>query len=346
MLKLTSRGKKGIFQISGSLANERVRESTGTNSRPHAEATLAKRQQEILDRYTWGEQRTATFAEAVVLYLEGGGEDRFMGKLIDHFGTMRLSEITSMMVAKFAASAYPNSGLQGINRQVYTPIIAVFRTAAGAQPPLCAMPMFKRPKLPKRKAVTFARDEHIVKLLPSCSIRLKAAVLTITLTAARASEACRLRDDDVDWDDHSAILRETKNGEPRRVKLPQTVVDALIPLRGTQGPLFGFKTRHSLNQAIERASRRAGLPYLSSHKIGRHAFSARLLRQGKSGKVVQEAGGWKSARLFDETYKHLERSHVDEVVASSDTDLARMTKNIENVVEFPQDTKPKSTMSR
>lgn len=346
MLKLSRRGKKGVFQISGSLAGQRVRESTGTSSEPHAQAILAKRQQEILDRYTWGEQRTATFAEAAVLYLEKGGEERFMNKLLDHFGTMRLSEITDMMVASFAAQTYPKSGVQGINRQVYTPIISVFRAGAKAQPPLCGLPSFTRPKIPKKKAVKYANDDYIARLLPACGGRLRAAVLLITFSAARASEACRLQDADVDWADSSAELLETKNGDPRRVKLPQITMEAMIPLRGTKGPLFGFKTRHSLNQALKRAAARAKLPYMSSHKIGRHAFSARLLRQGKSGKVVQEAGGWKSARLFSETYGHLERSHVDEILAASGDNLAHITKPVENVVEFQKDKKTKATMSR
>ena len=344
MLKLTRRGKKGIFQISGSLANQRVRESTFTSSEPHAQAILAKRQQDILDRYTWGEQRTATFAEAAVLYLEKGGEDRFMIKLLDHFGTMRLSEITDMMIANFAAKTYPKSGPQGINRQVYTPVIAVFRAGAKAQ--LCSLPSFSRPKQPKRKSIKYANDEYLARILPSCGVRLRAAALLVTFTAARASEACRVEDADVDWDDCSVELRETKNGMPRRVKLPPLVMDALVPLRGRKGRLFGLKTRHSLNQALKRAAKRAGVPYLSSHKIGRHAFSARLLRQGKSGRVVQEAGGWKSVRLFTETYGHLERSHVDEIVAASDANLAQITTPSENVVEFQPIKSKKATMSR
>ena len=61
------------------------------------------------------------------------------------------------------------------------------------------------------------------------------------------------------------------------------------------------------------------MPYLSSpSKIGRHAFAARLLDQGETSKVVMEAGGWKSAPLFNETYGHLERSHVDQIVAAAD----------------------------
>lgn len=73
MLKLWKRADSPHWQIAGTLRGVRVRESTGTDSRGHAEAILARRQQEILDRAVYGEAATATFAEAVNLYLDLGG---------------------------------------------------------------------------------------------------------------------------------------------------------------------------------------------------------------------------------------------------------------------------------
>lgn len=346
MLKLTRRGKKGIFQISGTLLGERVRESTLTSSEEHAQVKLADRQKEILDRYAWGEERTATFAEAAVLYLNKGGESRFLDPLLDEFGMTRLADMTDSKIATFAAKRYPNAGPQGINRQVYTPIIAVFRAGARATPPLCAMPKFQRPKRPKRKKVPHVRDDYLATIRPGCSERLWAALMLITFTAARASEACRLVDEDVEWEAGYATLQETKNGETRRVKLPMMVIEAMTPLKGTKGALFGFKTRHSLNQALERAARRTGLPYLSSHKVGRHTFAARHLRNGRTLKEVAEMGGWKSIPLVAETYGHLERSHVDELMASSDTELAQLASKSDKVTRIQAGRKPKSTMSR
>jgi integrase len=344
MLRLIRRGKKGILQIVGTIGGERYRESTGTNSEPHAQVILAKRQSEILDRLTWGERRTSIFAEAVILYLNQGGEARFAGKLNDHFGHKRMSEITQAEVSKFAAEAYPNSGPQGINRQVYTPLISIFRCAHKAG--MCELPSFTRPKIPRRRAVTFARDEYLAGLLPQCSHRLKAAILLITFSGARASEACRLEDPDVNWTTKTALLRETKNGVPRLVSLTDMTFEALIPLRGTVGPLLGFKSRFTLNQAIARACHRAALPVMTSHGLGRHAFAARLLRQGKTLKEVQEAGGWKSFRMVAEIYGHLERSSVDAAVRGADTELATILKSDGNVVRIQRPMKAKTTMSK
>ncbi len=83
MLKLIKRPDSPHWQITGTLRGIRVRESTGTDSRPHAEAVLAKRQQEILDRAVYGERHTATFAEAVNLYLDLGGDARYLAPLVE-----------------------------------------------------------------------------------------------------------------------------------------------------------------------------------------------------------------------------------------------------------------------
>ena len=324
MLKIVRRGKKGIFQITGTVGGERYRESTGTDSEPHAQVLLARRQNEALDRAVWGAKRTTLFAESISLYLEQGGEAQFTGKLLERFGAHRMSDITQADVLRFAKEAYPNSGPEGVDRQVFTPLIAIFRAAHAAG--MCELPSFKRPKKPEREAVRYADDEYVARLIPACNVRLKGAVLLISYTAARASEASRVVDADVDWRAETVLLRKTKGGRPRLVALAPMVVEALLPLRGTVGPLFGYASRFTLNQAIKRACKRAGLQVMTSHKIGRHAFAARLLRQGKTLKEVQEAGGWskKSYRLLAEIYGHLEQSAVDASVRSADTNLAQL----------------------
>jgi integrase len=153
-------------------------------------------------------------------------------------------------------------------------------------------------------------------------------VLLITFSGARASECCNLSDEDgdVDWERRTALLRRTKNGKPRTVVLPELVYKALLPLKGAKGPLFGFSQRWSLNQALGRACKRAGLSRMTSHKVGRHAFAARHLKNGRTLKELQEAGGWspKSLPMLAEIYGHLEQSHIDEMVRGADAELTQI----------------------
>jgi hypothetical protein len=49
VLKIVRRGKKGIFQIVGKIGEQRIRESTGTDSEPHAEIMRARREAVLLE---------------------------------------------------------------------------------------------------------------------------------------------------------------------------------------------------------------------------------------------------------------------------------------------------------
>ena len=80
--------------------------------------------------------------------------------------------------------------------------------------------------------------------------------------------------------------------------------------------------------AIERVCRKAGLPYLSSHKVGRHAFAARLLAQGQSLKLVQDAGGWATIQVVSEIYGHLEQQAIDDAVRGAGAGLAALPKQL------------------
>jgi site-specific recombinase XerD len=68
---------------------------------------------------------------------------------------------------------------------------------------------------------------------------------------------------------------------------------------------------------LKRAAKRAKLKYLSPHKIGRHAFAARMLSQGYNLKTVKEAGGWASLSVVNDNYGHFEQSHAHEAMLNA-----------------------------
>lgn len=332
MLKLRQRGP--VWYITGTLKGCRYRESTGTDSRPHAEAILAKRQSEILDRAVWGEKRTAIFAEAVELYLTHGGEARFVMPLLNRWGTWKIEAITAAEVARASRELYPGRRAATIDRQLYTPLNSILRRAAKAE--MSELRIFERPRV-RRNPVTYADDAWISKVLPHCNDRLAGCLLFITLTGVRASEVCRLTWDDLDLERGKALIRRTKNGKPREVPLAPVVVEAIRAITACRlgsRLVFWYTGRWSLNQAIERSCKRAKVPYLSSHKIGRHAFAARLLRAGHSLKLVQQAGAWSSIGIVAEHYGHLEQSDVDRAMTKAGTNLTHSAASTKKVVPF------------
>lgn len=322
-LKLIRRGK--VFYVSGSIRGQRYVESTRTRSREHAEAYRLKREREILDGVYLGEGRATIFATAVLVYLEKGGEGRFLDPIIARFGKTKLAEITPGEVSRFARERYAHLKPATVKRELYTPLNAVMRAAHAAQ--LGPLYRFDPPKV-KRDPVTYADDRWLEAFFARAPFRIAATVLFMTLTGARVSEACRLTVADVDLERREAILRRTKTGRSRRLPLAPVLVDALARAVGElakeiggERRVFGFSERYSVNQAIERVCRRAGIAYLSSHKVGRHAFAARLLAKGNSLKLVQDAGGWASIQVVSDVYGHLEQSAIDEAVRGAGTTL-------------------------
>lgn len=311
-LKLCKRKGSATWYARGTIDGHRYFESAGTTSRAHAEAWLRSREREILDRVYHGD-RSATFADAILVYIEKGGEKRFLKPLLDAWGPLRLAQITPTEVSRLARDRYGHMKPASVKRQLYIPLNAVMRAAHRAN--LAPLFRFDPPKV-KRNPVVYADDRWLEQFFAAAHFQIAATVLFLTLTGSRVSEACRLAKTDVDLDRGEAVLRRTKSGKSRRLALAPILVDAMRGSieRASDDRVFGYASRWSVNQAIERVCARAGLQYLSSHKVGRHAFAARLLGQGKSLKLVQDAGGWASIQVVSESYGHLEQSAIDDAV--------------------------------
>ncbi len=313
-LKPVRRPKSPHWILRGTIGGRRIEESTGLARYEDAKRYAEKRTAELLERRIHGDAALATFAEAVVLYLEAGGESRFVGKLLDHFNTRKLSEINTRAVAAAARKLYPTAKHDTIIRQVYVPMTAILNCAADEE--LCPPPRIKRPKRPAsqpKRIVETPPDDWFDRVLPECKPKLGAFLVFLAFTGARTSEAVRLDWADVDLATCYATIHTTKNGEPRLVRLPVVLVAMLANLPGPKrkGAVFGWSSKSSVYEPLKRACKRAGVPYYIPHAAGRHTFATRLLKLGKSLQLVKDAGGWKSIRIVSETYGHLERADID-----------------------------------
>lgn len=319
-LQLYRRGKiwhvRGTVKVPGQKIGIRVRESTGHARLREAEAYRDSLREAIIERSLYGAAATATFSTAVMIYLEKGGEKRFLKPIHDRFGHERLKDITADKVSAFALERYGHLTPQSVKRQLYTPLNAVLNRASKA---LGIAPItFEAPKT-QREAVEYAPPEWFPKFFTAAHFRIAAMVLFLTTTGSRVTEACNLTVRDCDLDSLKVLLRKTKNGKPRMVPIDATVARVIAAMieqdgAGEEDRVFGYSSRWSVNQAIERVCAKAGITYYSSHKLGRHAFAARLLNSGRTLKEVQDAGGWSSISIVSEVYGHLEENAVDDLV--------------------------------
>jgi integrase len=298
--------------ITGTVAGHTIFESTGTRDRGQAEAYRIKREREVYESAKLGRVHPATFADAVILYLNKGRQARFMAPLLDHFKETPLPEIGQVAVDAAARALYPDAKASTLNRQVYGPMTAVLRSAARAGLPGAAVPMLER-RAEAKPQITPADDAHIAALLPHLPDGLAALITLMTYTGLRTGEALRVTPADIR--DGYAHVGKTKNGESRMVPLPEGWA---YPAGG-----WGYTTSQGVGGALRRISAAAGLPYRDGHELGRHAFAARFLKAGGSIKALKEAGGWKKLAVVDSSYGHLELTDVHEFMRGLSRNLAK-----------------------
>jgi site-specific recombinase XerD len=187
--------------------------------------------------------------------------------------------------------------------------------------PTSPMRNMKPPHVPETP-VDVPTDPQLRDLLAACdgrdfdSRRDTALVRVFIDTGARLSEVAGLRIDDIDLDQQTLLLTQTKGRTPRVVGIgnktarsldrylrvrrqhPRAQVSALW--LGTRGEV----TPSGLRQIIQRRANEAGIEHLHPHQL-RHAFADRFLRgdpkhgipPGSEGDLMR-LGGWKSRAML------------------------------------------------
>lgn len=301
-LKLNKRPGSPYWQITGSLCGHRVRESTGTADRRQAELTRLEIEKNILEKRKRVEDYT--LADAILAYIENGGEGKYLGPINEAMGRVLLSDIDQELIDRtakkvFAAykhgektRTYKNST---IVRHYYTPLASVLHYASD----LGWIPYFRirKPKV-TRPAPQWANEKWFAKFFAQAHEDIAAIVTFLAGTGCRISEVLLADWKDTNLEEGWTYVRTTKTGEPRLVYLPAFVVDALRPYEKDSGRIFGmYASRHSVNQAIERVCKRAGIEYLSSHKVGSHTYATNLsIYAGMDAKALTETGRWKDPK--------------------------------------------------
>ncbi|MEP0149960.1 tyrosine-type recombinase/integrase [Roseibium sp.] len=306
MLKLKKRPKSPYWIARGTFQGQRVEVSTKCTLLADAKAALPGIIAELsADQDGAGE---LSFARALRVYQDINPDARFLGPLAVHFAGKMVSEITNAEMRKAAHALYPGRAPATIRRQLYTPMKAILNCAA--EEDLCAAPRLKSPTGGNKRTEFFLpkqADAVILEMGKNDNLCLSAMVTFLFGQGCRMGETITLDGTDVSLDDRFAILRNTKNGEERRVTLIPRVVAALstLPTVGVPGPLFrrldGFGFRHGTNgggqiqKQFASAVRGAGLdPSRFTPHVCRHSWATWFYAQTKDVRRLQDEGGWKS----------------------------------------------------
>lgn len=248
-----------------------------------------------------------TFKAAADSYLKHGGEARFLPLLVAGFGPDHVASVTPMAVRAAALELYPDATPGTRNRQFLTPARAVLYHAHELGWRMMAR---IRPfPAPRARRIAPPNRRWLEKFLDQCDEdgvqHVAALVLFMNLTGARVSEAIRLLGRHVDLTTKQAVLLKTKTDTHSVRIMPDHLVERIRALGvGPDQRVFRYTSRFSVNERIKAVCARAGLPYKSSHRVGRHAFATNALNAGCGVHEAMDAGGWKSSAIFLETYAH------------------------------------------
>lgn len=307
MLKLTKRPKSPYYVARGTIDGKRVEVSTKRTTLPEARAELKRIIAEVTAPPV-PQGAEMTFAAAATAYHEAKPTARFLEPLRRHFGSTPLSQITGAEMKRAAGALYPSASAATIRRQLYTPVKAIMNMAS--EDAGFALPRIKSPTGgAKRTAfMTPKQAEKLLKALDDDQNAYMAPLVVFMLgQGVRLGEALMLRAEDVSIENRFAILRDTKNGEERRVSLISRVADAIAPLpsieaggevfRRFDGEAFrvGNASGGQIAKAFSRAVKAAGLGegIITPH-VCRHTWATWFYAQTKDVRRLQEEGGWKS----------------------------------------------------
>lgn len=160
---------------------------------------------------------------------------------------------------------------------------------------------------------TYAKKRHIQDALARCTLQAEtdsthvplyeAFVCFQTMTAARRGESLGLVWDDIDLDERSAYLPETKNGRPRKLPLRADLLAVLEMLPRDDARVFPLGA-DALKKAWARIVARAGLEDVHIHDL-RHEGISRVAETGKFSLVdLQAFSGHRDMRMLLR-YAHL-----------------------------------------
>lgn len=303
-LKLKKRGK--IWYIEGTVAGQRIRESTGLSNRAQADARRIRIETEALERHAYGREARLTFAQAALPYLESGGEARFLGPILQYFKPETLlADVDNDAVNACAAALYPDAAPSTINRQVITPISAVINMAADDGK--CAPRRLRRRKTPQGRIrwMTPAEGEALIK---AASPRAAVQISFLLGTGLRTGEMLKLTRADLDLEGREAFIAETKNDLARRVIFPTRAKRALaafgLPETGRifltpKGRPYVIRGNGGgqIADAFNKARDAAGLGTDVTPHVCRHTWATWFWAHNKDLVQLMARGGWQTARI-------------------------------------------------
>jgi integrase/recombinase XerD len=334
-LKLFKRGK--TYYVRGTVRGQSVFETTGTGNRAVAETIRIKTENRLLDHSIYGRVATLMFESAANNYEAAGGSMRYISEelkngkptgILHYFRGKVLATITQTDLEAAARALYPKASPETVNRQLFTPFIAVWNHAFASEPDMARK--WRRPRAPKGTNVARLKPERagtkpvaygqaaafIAAMSPA------PAMLTAFLfyTGMRPIEAFALEAGDINVAGRWIVIRNSKTGEPRGVPMHEFLAGWLPDLverggrlfRTHKGKPYDTDDGGGLKTAINGARRRSSIKGISPY-TARHSVSTQLVINGVHAHIKDQILGH-AADSMSRVYTHVPQKPLIEAI--------------------------------
>lgn len=310
-LYLSVRKGHGNIRVRGKYLGVEVNQSAGTRDRFEAEQVKQALKRDIYEQVVVGKRPPYYFEQALEDYINDGGEARFLLPLLDHFTGVEMGKIVNKDLVDAARAIYPEGSPATINRQLYTPFIAIYSLAALNDK--CPPKKWKRPSLPEGR-IDWRTPEDMERVLGHMAPKSRDLATFFLGAFSRAGETFSMTHDNVMPGNKRAVFYsdQTKKDYMRSVDLPSRSAEALTAAmtdadRGdvlwrTDGKGVPYKTTIVFNRHLKAACDEAGVEPITCHGL-RHTGATWRYAMTKDLQGVMVQGGWKSLTML-QVYVH------------------------------------------
>jgi integrase len=137
---------------------------------------------------------------------------------------------------------------------------------------------------------------------------LKTAIILGIDCGLRRGEILKLKAEDINFKNNTALLKYTKNGETREIGLSQRAIQEIKKLPITiDGKLFPCKRLDTFTFYYKQLQRWSGVK--KRFHDTRHTFASRKATQGWSITEIAAQGGWKQLQVL-KRYTHIKAEYL------------------------------------
>jgi len=137
---------------------------------------------------------------------------------------------------------------------------------------------------------------------------LKTAIILGIDCGLRRGEILKLKAEDINYNNNTAILRDTKNGETREIGLSSRAIQELKKLPvSIDGKLFPCKRLDTFTFYYKQLQRWSGVK--KRFHDTRHTFASRKATSGWSITEIAAQGGWKQLQVL-KRYTHIRADYL------------------------------------